>query len=509
MTHEAILSLASDPSDRSLLEQYREQLSDYKRDLASVYEELLVLEFGDDDERLTLHSRLEKLLFECSHQLKKLLSSHSSESTTVSASESGGVKLPKLDVPTFDGNILSWKQFWEQFTVSVHDRSSLSNAEKLVYLQQAIKDGPAKSSIGGLSRSGDHYNEAVECLRSRYDRPRLIHRTHVRMIIDSPPLKDGSGKELRRLHDTIKQHLRALESSEHDLPGTFITSIIELKLDTDTMFEWQKHTQTKTDVPPYQDLLNFIDLRAQASETSLSSSKKITKNEPPKRTSGPGKTVASFIAHSKSANTQCILCTNEKHPLYVCPKFKLLPHESKISTLKENNLCMNCLNSGHFVKHYKSIHKCRKCQRPHHTLLHVETQGDSSTRPSVSTEPPNSNDPTRIASHTAVRLKSSSLLMTCRVLVNAPDGSTIEARALLDNASSTSFVSERLAQSLCLPRANQNVRVSGIAGMSHKAPIQSISNFKISAVKPASRKIDVTAVVVPRVTCDLPLSCPL
>ena len=31
-------------------------------------------------------------------------------------------------------------QFWEQLQVSVHHRSSLSNAEKLVYLQQVIKD---------------------------------------------------------------------------------------------------------------------------------------------------------------------------------------------------------------------------------------------------------------------------------------------------------------------------------------------------------------------------------
>ena len=51
-----------------------------------------------------------------------------------------------------------------------------------------------------------------------------------------------------------------------------------------------------------------------------------------------------------------------------------------------------------------------------------------------------------IASYTAVKLKSSALLMICRVLVSARDGSTIEAGVLLDNASSTSFVSDRLVQ---------------------------------------------------------------
>ena len=129
LTYEAILALGSDPSDCSL-EQYQEQLADYKKDLAVMDEDLLVMKF-DEDERLAVHSQLEKILFECSHQLKKQLASHSSESTPTSSAESSGVKLPKLDVPTFDRNILHWKQFWKRFTASVHDRPSLSNAEKL------------------------------------------------------------------------------------------------------------------------------------------------------------------------------------------------------------------------------------------------------------------------------------------------------------------------------------------------------------------------------------------
>ena len=120
---------------------------------------------------------------------------------------------------------------------------------------------------------------------------------------------------------------------------------------------------------------------------------------------------------------------------------------------------------------------------------------------------PTDDNPTeaRVPSHPAVKLKSSLLLMTCRILVSAPDGSMVEARALLDNASSASFISERLVQSLCLPRTRQNVRVSGIGGMSHGSPTQYISNFRISAIKSARRKIDITAVIVPKVTCDLPV----
>ena len=52
----------------------------------------------------------------------------------------------------------------------------------------------------------------------------------------------------------------------HEPSSPFITSVLELKLDTNTMFEWQKHSQDSTDMPHYQKLLEFINLSAQASE---------------------------------------------------------------------------------------------------------------------------------------------------------------------------------------------------------------------------------------------------
>ena len=58
----------------------------------------------------------------------------------------------------------------------------------IVYLQHALKDGSAKNAIEGL----ENYDDGVACLKARYDRPWLIHRTHVQMIVDAPPLKERS-----------------------------------------------------------------------------------------------------------------------------------------------------------------------------------------------------------------------------------------------------------------------------------------------------------------------------
>ena len=115
-------------------------------------------------------------------------------------------------------------------------------------------------------------------------------------------------------------------------------------------------------------------------------------------------------------------------------------------------------------------------------------------------------DVTHVSSTTAVKLKSNALLMTCRVSVIAPDGSSMEARALLESASSASFVSERLVQALSLPRFNEQVRVSGIGDISQRTPTQSIANFQIAPVVVRKRRMGVTAVIVPRVTCDLPVT---
>ena len=88
-------------------------------------------------------------------------------------------------------------------------------------------------------------------------------------------------------------------------------------------------------------------------------------------------------------------------------------------------------------------------------------------------------------SHNCVICKSHKhqiLLMTCRVLVDAPDGSSVEARAILDSASSASFVLEHLSQSLHLPCFRKGVQISGIAGLSHNSPLQAVPSFSISAV---------------------------
>ena len=152
---------------------------------------------------------------------------------------------------------------------------------------------------------------------------------------------------------------------DYEPSGPFITSVLELKLDAATMFELQKHSQSSIEVPHYQDLLEFIDLRAQASETSTveqaKGSSRIGSSLPKKSTLPNRPQLTSFITStSGQTGNNCIVCNDgSKNPLHACSKIKAFSHENKLILLKNSKLC-------------KSNQHCKACRRPYHTLLHVK-----------------------------------------------------------------------------------------------------------------------------------------
>ena len=101
-------------ADPCLLRQYEEQLGDVKRELTDIRNSLLPLDEADD--LCTSQAGLEGKVFDCSLQIKKLLHHPSEAPSSTTTNEN---KLPKLEVRTFDGNILHWRSFWDQFCVSV------------------------------------------------------------------------------------------------------------------------------------------------------------------------------------------------------------------------------------------------------------------------------------------------------------------------------------------------------------------------------------------------------
>ena len=117
--------------DICLLRQLGESIASHGLELSEVTGDVLTLD--DDEEGLMEQcSRIKKALFDASLETKRLLHDHASGLKALTPTS---MKLPKISVLTFDGNILNWTTFWDQFNVAIHSSTQLSDSQKLVYLK--------------------------------------------------------------------------------------------------------------------------------------------------------------------------------------------------------------------------------------------------------------------------------------------------------------------------------------------------------------------------------------
>ena len=116
MVNETTRSLTPGPAvNQCLLRQLEEAVS-LKAELADTGRAIAMLETGGKD-LLELEATLNKNLFDLELQIKHLFAELTIEKPTPGVVS--GVKLPKIEVPTFVGNILNWGIFWEQFRATL------------------------------------------------------------------------------------------------------------------------------------------------------------------------------------------------------------------------------------------------------------------------------------------------------------------------------------------------------------------------------------------------------
>lgn len=67
-------------------------------------------------------------------------------------------------------------------------------------------------NIESLPLTDANYKIAWEILTKRYEKGKLIVETHVRKIINFPPLTKESSKDLRNLYNTVHNNLQVLKT---------------------------------------------------------------------------------------------------------------------------------------------------------------------------------------------------------------------------------------------------------------------------------------------------------
>lgn len=278
---------------------------------------------------------------------------------------------------------------------------------------------------------------------------------------------------------------------------------MEIRLDRTTTRDWQRYSKECRGLPSHTKLLEFVD--RQACDVADSP-----------RSKGPlnreGKAIPSYVA-SAEGDGVCIACERQGHLLYACRKFSGLPYHRRMALVRENKLCLNCLKPGHFVKQCTSKQACKKCGQGHHTLLHQERQKENGAggkeTPGPSSAPSLSASPIDFVASTQTLRASGQdqvMLMTCQVVVTRPGGPACRARALLDTGSSLSFITERLAQRLRLPRKRHNEQIRGIGGARASVSTHGSVRVQLNGADGycRSKAIDLEAVVLPQISSEIP-----
>lgn len=415
------------------------------------------------------------------------------------------VKLPNLGLPTFAGEYTKWMSFITRFESSVHNKAGLSNSDKFQYLL-SILSGPASQIIDSLEINDQNYNVALNLLKERYENRPIIVQEHIKQIFTVKQVGAGSQHDLRNLIDSIRAHLRALQSLGRptDQWDDIIIYLIVSKLDADSVTKWRDEAPAER-LPSLTDLFATLTRRCQVLEdTSRNSSlchvsSPVGSSTSTQRTSKARKSGASLVSSSSPSSLpsssqigsatveKCTFCGNSKHNIYRCDNFAKIMPIDRYNEAKRLNVCLNCLKTGHFSKSCEQS-GCKVCGAKHNTLLHLppkinavtgnECSPSTSSR-AYSTSPHPSTASSTLTLHASslqansVQLQSIGesehqinyvFLATAVVNVDNGYGHSYSCRVLLDSGSQLNFISEKMVHQLQLPRLKSEVYVAGVGG---------------------------------------------
>ena len=305
--------------------------------------------------------------------------------------------LPRISLPTFSGRAEDWESFRDLFRSLIHIDPSLTGVEKLHYLKTSVQ-GEAKRALDGLSTTEANYTTAWSTLLKRYDDKSLLAERHMLRLAAIRPPKEESSRGLQDLLDTVtkcRDALRALDRPVDDWDAWFVLFGGQ-GMDSATRRDWEKKISSEGGVATYEVFKNFL-------HESITTLKKLEANRTSARddTTGRRRPSASQrpgpVKALAAARLECQLC-REPHPLRRCKEFEAMSVSQRRALAVRARLCYNCLQSGHAAQRCSSNHRCLKCDRQHHTMLHNPETGkrsfedDSAGKPIASKRPRTSTE---------------------------------------------------------------------------------------------------------------------
>lgn len=431
------------------------------------------------------------------------------------------VKLPQINLPCFTGGYDEWQTFYDMFVSLIHDNANLSAVQKLHYLKSSLSGEPA-NLLKNLSTTEMNYYEAWKQLIKRYNNKRYNVNEIMKRLFSQKTMSSDSAAAIKQLLDTTSSALKSLNNLgvKTENWDIIINHLVVSKLDSESRKQWeiqisQTAEENSDELPTWKQLTKFLEMRFRTLEmidiskqNSKSSSQQNSNYAKP--ASKPKSFHSTVQGESKGTNNPaCVMC-NEEHKLYQCKLFSSQSPQQRSEFIQSKRLCFNCLAPNHSVKLCRSTTSCRRCGRRHHSLLHFERSQNQdpdeneSEKRNETVHNENTKQPeTKLASHFAKdNQQLEVLLATAMAKAKSTSGQSQIIRALIDQGSEASFVTEGTAQSLGLKRVNVNGVVSGVGDGQTRT--KSMVSFTLQSLLNPQFSVPVNAFVLSTLTSFLP-----
>ena len=392
----------------------------------------------------------------------------------------GSVRLPQLEIPTFDGTARDWLFFKGCYESSIHTNESLSSIDKMRYLQKYVV-GEARSVISHVSLSEANYEAAWSLLLRRYDNKKILINQYLAQLINIRSAKEERASELKAVVDEFKEVLFSLKNLGECPWNSMIIFLLCNKLPSETIGMWEQKLGHSTSIPEIEQLSDFLEARIQ---TLMILESKETQSNFSKSSQGSFKLSEQrdkgVVYQVGSNSINCAACSGS-HRVFKCREFLSWSPAQRNNLVKEKKLCSICLNY-HIGVNCEFKWNCRICRGQHNSLLHWPRDGN-------------------LSMNAGIMDGEFVLLPTAMVTLWSSCGVPFNFKALVDQGSSVSAVSENLMSMLKWKRSQDSAEISGVG--ESKAHSKGTTKFVLKSVFDDT-EIPIKAIIMNKVTRAMP-----
>ena len=274
------------------------------------------------------------------------------------------VKLPKLELKRFNGNLTEWSTFWDSFESSVHNHPSLSGVDMFNYLHSLL-EGTTSEAISGLKLTSANYEEAIAVLKKRFGNKQQIIARHMEMLLNIDAVTSQYNlKGLRYLYDTVESQVRGLKSLGVSAESyrSLLVSVLLNKLPQELRLIVSRQVNEKE--WNLDGLLSMVEKEISARERASSS------GQTPRKSTRDLPTGITLVS-STLTSPKCSYC-QQPHTSSSC--------RSVVDTAERKQIlrrCFICLRQNHTSHECHSTIRCSKCNGRHHVSICGEGQSPS------------------------------------------------------------------------------------------------------------------------------------